>query len=569
MAKINRVSQADSLRCSGKACCFFKAMKNRDPNLKRSLLCRFFHDMPHVDDPLHVLVMSGLWSLAMSNPDDPTLPSLPSFFTCMANLIRKALSDPHWLHKDQNIYIPYYAAHIIGSYTINSPRLVAKAADVVVVPPLVELLKGRLSWVEQRVAVRALGHLASFDSTFEAVSSYEEEVVKVSMRLVFDESVKAKKKEKYQSELLSRGLGDEGMEEQRAEEWASQLQCWSIQLLNCFASKQRSINAIVSDGRFLTCLCNIWGSPSGVGLLRILCRSKAGRKALSQHKKVVLSLCNLSRSSDDFQYMGIDCLLLLLRDENTRDSVLEGSVLCLVDLVELGELGRRRGVGGAIARALLVDYKDGLYCDKEVEKALGVVWDLKVGRRREARMGKGDLEKRRGFVSSKRQQGNEQFWGGDINGAMGAYSEALELCPLRLWKERLVLYSNRAQCHLLLREADEAISDATRALSLSKPANSHGKSLWRRSQAYDVKGLAKESLLDCLMFINVFFGSDEKRQCDKVPYYAIRMICKQMSSVGLFSSASSAIDGESDDIESIGKDDKQLKMVAFKSGVAS
>ncbi|KAK1317082.1 hypothetical protein QJS10_CPA05g01258 [Acorus calamus] len=149
---------------------------------------------------------------------------------------------------------------------------------------------------------------------------------------------------------------------------------------------------------------------------------------------------------------------------------------------------------------------------------------------------------------------------------MGAYSEALELCPLRLWKERLVLYSNRAQCHLLLRETDEAISDATRALSLSRPANSHAKSLWRRSQAYNAKGLAKESLLDCLMFINVFFGSDEKRRCDKVPYYAIRMICKQMSSVGLFSSASSAIDGESDDIESIGKDDKHLKMVAFKSG---
>ncbi|KAL0366448.1 UNVERIFIED_CONTAM: hypothetical protein Sradi_3534900 [Sesamum radiatum] len=51
-----------------------------------------------------------------------------------------------------------------------------------VIPALVELLKGRLTWVEQRVAVRALGHLATYASTFPAVASHGE-ILELSMQL--------------------------------------------------------------------------------------------------------------------------------------------------------------------------------------------------------------------------------------------------------------------------------------------------------------------------------------------------------------------------------------------------
>jgi hypothetical protein len=112
----------------------------------------------------------------------------------------------------------------------------------------------------------------------------------------------------------------------------------------------------------------------------------------------------------------------------------------------------------------------------------------------------------------------------------------IELCPLRFRKEGMELYGNRAQCYLLLRDPDAAISDTTRALCLSSPPNYHRESLWRRSQAYDMKGLAKESLMDCIMFFNGCFQSEALKQV-KIPYYAVQMISKQMDSTWLFKDA--------------------------------
>lgn len=54
----------------------------------------------------------------MAHPNDPEFIEL-GIFECMAQLIWKGIEDRHWLAQDQNIYIPYYAAHIIGSYTMN------------------------------------------------------------------------------------------------------------------------------------------------------------------------------------------------------------------------------------------------------------------------------------------------------------------------------------------------------------------------------------------------------------------------------------------------------------------
>ncbi|EXC04832.1 hypothetical protein L484_010258 [Morus notabilis] len=550
-------------------------MKEPDSPQRRAGLANCFKQMPLRDDQANVLVSSGLFHIAMTQPDDPEFPSL-GIFECMASLIHK-INDDKWLHWDQNIYIPYYAAHIIGSYTMNKVEFAEKAVESGIIPPLMELLRGKkMSWVEQRVAVRALGHLASYERTLEALSAYEEELVRLAMDLastcvdvVYDNFVGVKdtrRRPKYHCDLLTRGVGGVEMENCKAEEWTSQLQSWSLYLLNCFAYKERSLNLICEE-EFLKNLCGMWGglanhvSPAGVGLIRILCYSKYGRKKVAELNEVLESLCNLSRSSDDWQYMGIDCLLLLLKDPDTRYKVIGVAFFFLVDLVELKDLGERSNLGEAITKVLLLDHdhkqikKVKLINDNnissKVQKALEELWDWKVERRRkEKALSDEKLEERRVLVGLIKQQANRLYCLGEIEEATEKYSEALALCPLRLRKERMVLYSNRAQCQLLLEDPDSAIRDSTRALCLSTPANSHGKSLWRRSQAYDMKGLAKESLMDCIMFINGCIKSEDHQMITtntkrsnnvKIPYYAARMISKQMDATWLFAAARSRV----------------------------
>ncbi|KAH7847676.1 hypothetical protein Vadar_028815 [Vaccinium darrowii] len=535
--------------------CFFCLMKEPESSIRREGIANCFKEMPFTNDQEHVLVLSGLWNIAMTQPDDPEFPSL-GIFNCMASLIHRGLTDKDWLLRDQNLYIPYYAAHVIGSYTMNKVEFAEKAVDSGVIQPLMELFRGKMSWVERRVAVRALGHLASYESTFESVAEYEEEVVNLAMDLasnclevVYVNHVGEKDKSKrlnYHCDLLTRGVGGIEMENRKAEEWASQIQCWSLYLLNCFAIKERSIN-LMCKKEFLKDLCGMWGglvnhtSPAGVGLIRILCYTEIGRKRISESQEVIEKLCNLSRSSDDWQYMGIDCLRLLLNDFDTRYKVIDIATLCLVDLIEIRTLGGKKNIGEAIAKTLLMDFRQtkSKIVDGRVERALEEIWDLKVERRRkEKRLSNEKVEEKRVLVSLIKQQGNNSFLVGEIEEALLKYTEGLEICPMRLRKERIVLYSNRAQCHLLLNDPDSAISDTTRALSLSTPVNSHSKSLWRRSQAYDMKGLAKESLMDCLMFINGFIGSETAKHV-RIPYYAARMITKQMEISWLFATARS------------------------------
>ncbi|KAK8686058.1 hypothetical protein V6N13_125085 [Hibiscus sabdariffa] len=544
--------------CS-KVNCFFCTMNEPDPSLRGAKLGQCFKEMPLRDDQEHVLVLSGLWNISMTQPDDPEFPSL-GIFECMAKLIRRGITDQNWLLRGQNIYIPYYAAHIIGSYTMDNPQFAEKAVLSGVIPPLMELLRGKMSWVEQRVAVRALGHLASHEKTFDAVAVHEVEIISWAMEVasnclevVFKEFVglKARKRPKYHCDLLTRGHGGLQLQLRKAEEWASQLQCWSLYLLNCFACRNRSLDLICNQD-FLKNLCGMWGgllnltSPAGIGLLTTLCSYKTGRENVAKIRQVVESLCNVSRSSDDWQNMAIDCLLLLLKDPEIRYEVIEIAASSLVDLVELGSLGERKMVGETIAQALLQDYCKIKYGflklkSKEAEKSLEELWELKVEKiKRDKLMSEQEMKERQVLIGELKKQGNQKFWSGKIEKACKIYSEALELCPLNLRKERIVLYSNRAQCHLLLKNPAAAISDTTRALCLSGTVNPHSKSLWRRSQAYDMKGLAKESLMDCLMFVNTRIKYDNTKRV-RIPYYAARMINKQMNSTWLFANAKSKL----------------------------
>ncbi|OWM80650.1 uncharacterized protein LOC116209849 [Punica granatum] len=541
--------------------CFLCTIEEPNPLLRRAKLIRCFKDIPLRHDLDHVLALSSMWHMAMNQPDDPELPSL-GIFTCMARLIHKGVTDKEWLLRDHNIYIPYYAAHIVGTYTMSRAKLAEMAIRSGVVPPLIELLRGRISWVEQRVAVRALGHLASYDAIFESLAVYEGEIIRLAMelartclRVVYSSfvGVSESKRLKYLCDLLTRGVGGLETENRKAEEWASQTQCWSLYLLNCFASKERALDLICKQ-QFLAELSSMWGglvnhsSPAGVGTIRILCYSKLGRDRVAECQKVVECLCNLSRSSDDWQYVGIDCLLLLLKDVDTRFRVFDRAVPCLVDLAELrGRLGNRSNLGEAITKTLLVSHPRSTEIKlpsqfkytscKATQRALEELWDMKVERRNKERRSLASqerIEERRVLVGLIRQRGSHLFWLGKVEKAIEKYSEALDKCPLGLRKQRMKLYSNRGQCHLVLGDHDGAIRDTTRALCLSDPPNSHGKSLWRRSQAYDMKGMAKESLMDCVMFINI--GSlDKGGKRTKIPYCVARMISKQMEASSLFS----------------------------------
>ncbi|XP_027902698.1 uncharacterized protein LOC114162901 [Vigna unguiculata] len=550
--------------------CFFCSMGEEDASLRRAGITTCFKELFQGENhEQHVLVLSGLWHIAMTQPSDPEFPSL-GIFKCMASLIHKGINDSHWLLANQNIYIPYYAAHIIGSYTMNKEEFAQVAVQSGVIPPLLELLRGRISWVEQRVAVRALGHLASYKSTFESVALHEQEVVKLALNLastclevvyVDFVAVEENKRVEYHRNLLTRGVGDLEMENRKAEEWASQLQCWSLYLLNCFACKDRALDLICKKG-FLKDLCDMWGgminrtSPAGVGLIRILCYSKEGRKNIAELPKVVNALGNLSRSSDDWQYIGIDCLLLLLKDTDTRYKVVDVAAPYLTDLVELNNLGDKSNVGETITKVLL-HLKPNAH---KVGAVLQEVMNLKVDRReKEKVLSEEKLEERKALVSLIKQQANHKFRLGKVEEALVKYSEALGVCPLKFRKERMVIYSNKAQCHILLKDADSAISDSTRALCLSNPANSHGKSLWRRSQAYDMKGMAKESLMDCIMFMNRSVKSGGETMRVKIPYHPARLICKHMDATWLFATARSRLEKTMQELNQVGGHDQNQK----------
>ncbi|KAJ1298224.1 hypothetical protein BS78_01G437500 [Paspalum vaginatum] len=545
--------------------CFLCAIKEPDARLRRASLSAFFRELPYCEDDGRsgsdgqscAAAVGAVWRAAMSAPDDPELPSLGAI-RCMSLLLARALADSAWCRRGDNVCVPYYAAHVIGSYTIRSSAHAELAVAAGALRPLLALLGGAMTWVEQRAAARALGHLASYDATFLAVARHAAEAVSLAVRAASTcisdvyanfVALEPSRRPKYQRDLMACGLGGGAdAEDRKAEEWASQLQCWSLYFLSCLASRDLSSHAMIcQDAVFLRELSRMWGglangdSPAGVGLLRLLCRSPVGRAAIAACRDALSSLCDLARSSDDWQYMAVDCLLLLLEDPDTWHAVADATAPCLVDLVDLRHLGPRRRLGDTIATALLLDgdHVRDRELGMEAKNAIASLRDLKA--REEATMPRDQLLKREILAKEKKRQGNDSFLHGEVDMAIDYYTEALELCPLSRRRERLVLHSNRAQCLLARREADAAVSDATRALALARPANAHARSLWRRAQAYDMKGMARESLLDCLAFAGAWLDDRRKHPRraarganSKLPYCVARMISKQMSVTGLF-----------------------------------
>ncbi|CAN4079741.1 unnamed protein product [Withania somnifera] len=439
-----------------------------------------------------------LWNIALTQPDDPEFPSL-GIFNCMAKLLKRCTRDQKWFSKKNNVYVPYYAAHIIGSYTMNKARFSVLAVKSVVILPLIDLLRGKITWVEQRVAVRALGHIARHRITFEGIEVRELEIIKLAIDIdskcnstIYSEFACNKTENRYHHYLMTKGLGGLGVENKKAESWACQMQCWSLYLLNSFVTKKKKN------------LCGIWGglqnqnSLSGIGLIRSLCDCEDGRKNIARFDEVIDDICNLSRN----------------RLTNTAAPF-------LADLVEPRTIKGRRKMGDMITQVLLQNYAKTKY-GQEIEE----IWDLKLEKiKRDKIISEQEMETELS-VSILKREGNKKFWSTETEAAENKYTKALDLCPLKLRKERIVLYSDRAQCYLVLGEAE---TGETRP---------HIKSQCRRSQGYGKKGLARLSLMDCFI--------SSRRQ---IPYYAMRMLNKQMTATWTFEGIAKSV---ADDIDEDG-----------------
>ena len=224
--------------------------------------------------------------------------------------------------------------------------------------------------------------------------------------------------------------------------------------------------------------------------------------------------------------------------------VIDTALPALLDLAEITTLGEHKKLGDSIVNVLQECIQThGIGRNSISSRAKEQVEELLNSREQlkwEKSMPKEDLHIKQAAALVVKLEGNSLFSSGDISGAALKYSEALALCPVRSKKERIVLYSNRAQCNLLLQQPMAAISDATRALCLQNPVNLHAKSLWRRAQAYDMLGFAKESLLDAILYINECSQStdhDAASRQNKVPEYAERFVKKQIRAAWLFKDA--------------------------------
>ncbi|XP_048185963.1 protein unc-45 homolog A [Perognathus longimembris pacificus] len=94
-------------------------------------------------------------------------------------------------------------------------------------------------------------------------------------------------------------------------------------------------------------------------------------------------------------------------------------------------------------------------------------------------------------VEQLRKEGNELFKCGDYEGALSAYTQALELGAPS--PDQAVLHRNRAACHLKLEDYYKAETEASKAIEKD---GGDVKALYRRSQALEKLGRLDQAVLD-------------------------------------------------------------------------
>ncbi|XP_070540301.1 tetratricopeptide repeat protein 1-like [Ptychodera flava] len=126
-----------------------------------------------------------------------------------------------------------------------------------------------------------------------------------------------------------------------------------------------------------------------------------------------------------------------------------------------------------------------------------------------------EKEMRKDEAQELKTKGNEFYKNEEYGEAIHTYGQALQICPLCYKKERAIMYSNRAACHLKLEEREEAIADCSKALELH-PA--YLKTLIRRAQTYEKEEKLDEALTDYQKVLELDPGSYVAREaCMRLP----------------------------------------------------
>ncbi|XP_074642442.1 tetratricopeptide repeat protein 1-like [Tubulanus polymorphus] len=128
--------------------------------------------------------------------------------------------------------------------------------------------------------------------------------------------------------------------------------------------------------------------------------------------------------------------------------------------------------------------------DSETEEDEDGLKELKL---LEETLSEQEKEERKEKAQELKAHGNELFKDTQINEAKEEYTKALKLCPLCFKKERSVMYSNRAACHMRLENTDTAISDCSKAIELNPR---YTKCVLRRAELYDKTDKLDEALKD-------------------------------------------------------------------------
>uniref|UniRef100_A0A0B6ZLW2 Uncharacterized protein n=2 Tax=Arion vulgaris TaxID=1028688 RepID=A0A0B6ZLW2_9EUPU len=130
---------------------------------------------------------------------------------------------------------------------------------------------------------------------------------------------------------------------------------------------------------------------------------------------------------------------------------------------------------------------------EEQERESNIIDDMEVRRNLEEQLTEEERQERKVRSQKLKDDGNAIFRNGDYDEAIIAYSEALEICPLNLHKERSIMFANRAACKMKKELYEGAIQDSTSALELHPH---YLKAILRRAELYERTEKLDEALTD-------------------------------------------------------------------------